>query len=508
VLTASCCAQADRNTLHLSSDGVEEFIRTNHIASVEQFLERLPDSYLSHYVLVFNSRSLQSSTFANPRVLMYGTTARLVMSFNGSPDETGYDALELFEFIDQTKSFQLEEIQFPAPGDQNAQVIFSEKNPQRCLRCHSANPHPLWDAPPLWPGSYGEVYHEKLSDSETGGLYAWLRAQPTHARYRHLKNTALYQDDATFYPSRHNVYVGAEIEAPNAQLSRLLTTLNNEKIMQQVMSSPGFSQFRYALLASLSSNCTALPTYFPQPWQRQLEIDHAGFAALDEIYLQRALNRKLQRKVADKSPPGVVSNDNSLRDFRYIAERALGIDTSEWSMALEKNAPDFTALDPIKLLLEKKLISRISAEDKNIMQEYYFRSYPENNRYCAYLEKQSRRALEGLELTQAMALPHGAAAPLTQNLGAAQIVQVCASCHTTGVAPRIEFNDPAALAARLNLPYSARGTLLNEILYRISSKAGARRMPPTINFSEPDLEELGSYFRDLSQPANPSKPDQ
>lgn len=149
VLTASCCAQADRNTLHLSSDGVEEFIRTNHIASVEQFLERLPDSYLSHYVLVFNSRSLQSSTFANPRVLMYGTTARLVMSFNGSPDETGYDALELFEFIDQTKSFQLEEIQFPAPGDQNAQVIFSEKNPQRCLRCHSANPHPLWDAPPV-----------------------------------------------------------------------------------------------------------------------------------------------------------------------------------------------------------------------------------------------------------------------------------------------------------------------------------------------------------------------
>ena len=498
LMGSDCYSQTDKSALQLSINGVEDVIRASQIRSVEQFLPMLPDSYLSHYALVFNSRSLQSSTFANPRVLMYGPSARLVMSFNGSPDEKGYDALELFEFNEQTKSFQLEEIQFPAQGDQSGKVIFSEKNPQRCLRCHSANPHPLWDAPPLWPGSYGEVYHEKLSNTETDGLYAWLRLQPGHARYQYLKNTALYQDDATFYPSRHNVYVGVEIEAPNAQLSRLLTTLNNEKIMQQVINNPNFGRFQYALLASLSSNCSALPNYFPPAWQRQIEIDHAGFGALDEIYLQRAQNRKLQRKVADKNPDSAVSKDNSLREFRYLAERALGIDTGEWSMALEKNAPDFTSLEPIKLLLEKKLIARVSAEDKNIMEEYYFRSYPGNNRYCAYLEKQSRHRLDGLELARIISFPDSAAAPVLKNMEAGQILQVCAACHTTGVAPRIEFNDPVALSARLNLPYSERGTLLNEILYRISSKAGARRMPPTINFSEPDLQVLGNYFIEIA----------
>ena len=496
LIAAECHPDPGKSTPVLTIDGVENFIRSNHIQSVEAFLPLLPDSYLSHYALVFNSRSLQSSTFANPRVLMYGNNAKLIMSFNGSPDEKGYDALELFEFNELNKSFQLEEIQFPPQGDgsANGAVIFSQKNPERCLHCHSSNPHPLWDAPPLWPGSYGEVYHEKLSANESDGLYSYLRLQPTHPRYRYLKNTALYQDDATFYPSTHNVYNGIEIEAPNAQLSRLLTSMNNEKIMHQVVTSSGFAQYQYALLASVSSNCNSLSNYFPIPWRQQIDADYAGFSKQDEIDLQRQANRKLHRKIADINPGSDPGKDNSLRDFRYIAERGLGINTSEWSMALEKNAPDFTALEPIKPMIEKKLISRISAGDKNILAEYYYRSYPDHNRYCAYLEKQSVAQLVGKEFTLA------ASVTAPNNLGANQILLICASCHTTGVAPRIPFNDPAALAARLNLHHTERGTLLDEILYRISANAGARRMPPTVNFSESDLQQLRNYFTELAQP--------
>ena len=434
---AICDAEPDKNTALLTIDAVEDLIHTHNIQSVEEFLPLLPETYLSHYALVFNSRSLQSSTFANPRVLMYGNNAKLVMSFNGSPDQKGYDALELFEFNELTKTFQLEEIQFPAQDDKSTGVHFSQKNPERCIRCHSTNPHPLWDAPPLWPGSYGEAYHEKLSGNESSGLYAFLHAQPTHPRYRYLKNTALYQDDATFYPNHHNIYNGVEIEAPNAQLSRLFTTLNNEKIMQQVMSNPRFDQYRYALLASLSSNCNALPNYFPAEWRVLIEADYAAFSTQDDVNLERQQYRKMQRSVGAKSTAGSVSKDNSLRDFRYIAERGLAINTAEWSMALERNAPDFTALEPIKLLLEKKLIAHINAEDRNIMKEYYYRNYPENNRYCAYLEKKSKGRLADLALQQVFASTEHAATQFTQNLGAGQILFICASCHTTGIAPRI-----------------------------------------------------------------------
>ena len=504
VLALTCCgAQADPAGVVpvLTINGIEEFIRAHQIQSVEQLLPYLPDSYLNHYTLLFHSRSLQSASFANPRALIYGSNGKLIMSFNGSPEQSGFDALELFEFNDLSKTFQLEEIQFPGGG---APAHFSEKNPEKCLRCHGENPHPLWDAPPSWPGSYGERYHEKLSAGESQGLYAYLRGQADHPRYRYLTNTRVYQDESTFYPSHHNIYEGKETEAPNAQLSKLLTTLNNEKIMQQVVSHPRFDQFRYALLASVSSSCATPENFFPPEWNRLIAGDYADFVRQDDLSLQRQQERKAQRSLSAGNS-GSVGKDNSLRDFRYLAERALGIKTSEWSMALEKNTPDFTALDPIKPLLEKKLISRINTQDSNIMAEYYYRNYPGNNRYCAYLAKQNIRAAEGLALNQVLMIPGTpqATAPTDSNSPVRhpqQILQLCAACHTTGVAPPIEFDNPAILSARLNLPYKTKGTLLDEILYRISKRTGQQRMPPTVNYSDQELTELENYFRQLAAP--------
>jgi len=61
------------------------------------------------------------------------------------------------------------------------------------------------------------------------------------------------------------VYNGVKTTPPNAQLSALLTALNNRSIMSEMASSPAFDAHRYVLLAAAEGSCGPLPDYFPAP---------------------------------------------------------------------------------------------------------------------------------------------------------------------------------------------------------------------------------------------------
>ena len=491
----------------LTLNGIEDFIRTNDIRSVEQFLSYLPSSYLDHYALMFQSRSLQSASFANPRALIFGNSGKLIISFNGSPDQTGYYAIEAIEFSDLSKSFQMEEIAFPEPDNQSSShAQFSKRNPDKCIKCHATNPHPIWDTPPLWPGAYGERYHEKLSKAESEGLYSYLQQQPNHPRYRFLTNTHPYTDESTFYPNRHNVYNGVESEAPNAQLTKLLTKLNVEKIIHQVSLQPQFSQYQYALLASVSPTCQAVINYFPLDWKIQAERSYADFRMTEDDDMHRQLQKKSSQSVAKKSGLADVDKSKSLLDFRFVAESGLAINTSEWGLAIEKNSSDFSAFEPVNSLLEKRLLSIVKSQDVELMNSYYYHSYPDNNKYCAYLEKQSVARLSNSNYTlQPIQAKDTKYTTFDENdpQKIQAILTICITCHTTGVAPAIPFDNLTSLTEKLNLPYSKRGKLLNEILYRISLEAGAQRMPPTVNLTESDVQLLMTYFKSLAQSSSP-----
>ncbi len=491
----------------LTLNGIEDFIRTNDIRSVEQLLSALPKSYLDHYTLMFQSRSLQSASFSNPRAIVFGTNGKLIMSFNGSPEQTGYYAIEAIEFNDLTKSFQMEEIAFPEPGDPSAHgAQFSKRNPDKCLKCHTANTHPIWDAPPLWPGAYGEAYHEKLSKAESDGLYSYLQQQASHPRYRFLTNTHPYTDESTFYPNRHNVYNGVEVEAPNAQLTTLLTKLNVEKIIHQVSSQPQFNQYQYALLASVSPACQAVINYLPREWTIQAQQYYADFRQHDNEEMHRQLQKKSSQRVGGNTGLADVDKSKSLLDFRFVAESGLAINTSEWGLAIEKNAADFSAFEPVNALLEQRLVSIVKSRDPELMNVYYYRNYPDNNKYCAYLEKQSVAQLKNSGYALQPILAKGSSLAGIDGRDAQKvqtILTICISCHTTGVAPAIPFDDVPRLTGKLKLPYSKRGPLLNEILYRISMEAGAKRMPPTINLTDSEVQLLTTYFSTLAQSSPP-----
>jgi hypothetical protein len=81
-------------------------------------------------------------------------------------------------------------------------------------------------------------------------------------------------------------------------------------------------------------------------------------------------------------------------------------------------------------------------------------------------------------------------------------LNACASCHTndtTGAVPKIDFLNPIMLKAKLADSGYKRGTLLDEIVYRISDFAPQReQMPPPAPLASGERAALEAYLRDLA----------
>src|SRR5438105_3065394 len=239
-------------------------VRSQDIGSVEELLAALPAPQRSRYALMFESRSLQGATPENPRVILFGPDARIILTFNGSPAQRGFRVVETMEFDDGQKEFRLRELVFPDPAAGAGQVQVSEVNPRHCARCHGAPPRPVWDSFPLWPGAYGERYGARLSTRERTGLAAFLARQPTHARYRQLLAVQRFADPGTFRPSARSQYAAVAQEPPNAELGIALARLQSQSIARELARRPAFASYQYALLGVADASCGGLAEFYPR----------------------------------------------------------------------------------------------------------------------------------------------------------------------------------------------------------------------------------------------------
>jgi hypothetical protein len=243
---------------------LEQLAASGRVHSVEELIAALPPEMRSHYVLVFASRSLQGASFTAPRAILFDDDARLVVSYNGDPQQRGYDALETMEFDPAANAFRFREILFPVPGNGAAAAArISAADDARCAACHGSPARPIWDTPPVWPGVYGERYHAGLSAAEAAGMTAFLRLQPTHARYRWLLGAGALAQRDTYVPDSRAVYENSPTEPPNARLSMLLSTLNVRSILGEMAARPGFEAHRYVLLAAAGRGCGAVEAFYP-----------------------------------------------------------------------------------------------------------------------------------------------------------------------------------------------------------------------------------------------------
>ena len=494
---------------------LQSLLSHQDIGSVEELIAALPAAQRNRYALVFESRSLQGASPENPRVILYGPDARFIVTFNGSPAQRGFRAVETMEFEDASKEFRLRELLFPERAAGPEKVVVSEVNPQRCTRCHGAPPRPLWDTFPLWPGAYGERYRATLSARERAGLAAFLALQPTHPRYGELLDVKRFADPQTFRSSALTQYAGIPAEPPNAELSVYLGRLQSQSIARQLVRQPAFDLYRYALLGLADNACGRLADFYPDSLWRTQRSGFERFARDSAASNARQARLKAARAAFSGAAGAVdrTTGDNALVQLRFVAESALGISTRSWTLALERGTYDFTMPPLPAQPLRETLLAEVATRDATIRDLSLYWTSSDGDRYCSYLKRRSRTALsstdgaDGVLAPDAAATPAGAAAaptvtaanaPAAATIARPAALQLCVSCHETGMAPPLPFSSPTQLMQQLRVRPSAHGTLIDEIRFRLSSAAGAQHMPLGLNLSDAERESLEAYFAGLA----------
>ncbi|MCX6109811.1 MAG: hypothetical protein NTZ90_09455 [Proteobacteria bacterium] len=236
-------------------DDVRKLIVDHSVASVDALLAALPTSYRSFYTLMQDSKSLQGASGANPRAIIYGHDASLIMTFNGSPDQKGYNTLEMLQFNQATRQFELYEATFPETA--GATATLSERNPAKCLSCHTAAPRPNWAPYFNWPGAFGSEDDGSLQGSdESQQIAAFVANYHSKPRYRNLISAeqqyqVAFSDDSRLQP-------GHKLSNYRGQTNRALTILvfrnNILRLGQLLEQQSAFLQNKW-LVANILTNC-------------------------------------------------------------------------------------------------------------------------------------------------------------------------------------------------------------------------------------------------------------
>ena len=203
-------------------EALVSLIQDHHLTKIEDVLPLLPAEMRANYTLMHHSRSLQSSSFENPRAILFGKDASLVCTFNGSISQTGFDALECMQFRSASASFDFRQIQFPTTENQLKSVSFSESGKSAdgrisCSACHTTDNRPNWLVYANWQGSYGA--NDDGLKQDLKAYLGFVSKRPLHPRYRFL-----IQGTAPTDP--YIVHGNAVQNRPNLRLSDLLGRMN------------------------------------------------------------------------------------------------------------------------------------------------------------------------------------------------------------------------------------------------------------------------------------------
>lgn len=476
-------------------------IEMRQVASVEELVPLLPATLRSRYTLVFASRSLQQATYGAPRVILYGSDAHLVLTFNGDSSERGFNTVETLEF-GQDKQFRLREIRFPPPGSKEA-VLFSEPNPATCQACHGSPARPVWDSWPLWPGAYGQRYDAPLSAQERAGLESFLAQQASNPRYGQLLGIQRLADPETFHGTQSKRYAGVLREPPNAELGALLDGLAVESLVRQLREQPGFAAYEYALLGLAGGDCGAVADFLPSAAKSTALMGLRRLTETSALANRWAATLKDQRLRALSEPArahhlraesiAAVPSTATLVPLRLIAEAGLVMNTDTWTLALEKGTYDFTPSPGARPTLRDALLAEVADQDPTLAALSSYATSVDGDRYCRYLQRRSQAALGAQNVTASV---DWSLSDRTRSAGLhpQQVLQICARCHESGAAPHIPFLQESALKHALLSETKPRARLLDEVLFRLSPDAADGRMPLGIRLSDEERGELERYF--------------
>ena len=377
-------------SIDMHFDELARLVTINNVRSIEQLLPLLPEVIRSHHALLYESRSAQGATYESPRVILFRPDATFIMAYGGDRNLPGYFSLETIAWDDRNRVFCFREVLFPREITSDEPVSFSAPNPPKCGRCHGAKPRPLWDTYPAWPGAYGEVEHARPEADEMAGLTAFLAAREKSARYRSLisagsRRELFPEEDRTFYN-------GKEALSQNAQLGLALQNLVCRAIASDVIASPRFPPFRYAILASLDPQCLAIDAFVPERI-RALFAEKLGQFESETVRANATQAEEKRRRTRSHAAPQPVAQPETLTAFRYLVEQGLGLPTRAFTLALEKGTYDFTSPRPVTKVLEREIFDAVAHADPAIRSAYGATDH--RDVYCALLRRRSLAELGG-----------------------------------------------------------------------------------------------------------------
>jgi hypothetical protein len=316
------------------------------VDTVQALVPLLPRALRANFTLVYDSRSpfKDQITPAQPRVILFTDDGRFLLTFIGDPKAPGHDLVETMSFDDDTAQFKLNAYVLPAAQRAGWAPSAEAAN---CAGCHGADPRPIYDSYPLWPGFYGSVldtfFRDRIGRTELKKYRAFLAGTAKAGVYRSLvfrlgSPTSPYLDPKLV--RRHSVEVDPKAFPflPNTRLGMALTELNRARIYRKLAAGPSFAAHEKDILAELLE-CPGAP----QPSRQTVR---AVRAALDAENTAR-----LKRLGGQPNDPAIsifgmeeLKFVHALAEIDDVAARA-GADRTDWSMALEpKSAAYFDGI--------------------------------------------------------------------------------------------------------------------------------------------------------------------
>jgi hypothetical protein len=312
------------------------------VDSVAELVPLLPDELRKNFTFVYDSRSpfKASITPQLPRVILFTDDGRLVLTFIGDEQAPGADLLESMSFDDEQAKFVMNAYLLPAAERRAWRPSASDA---KCERCHGADPRPIFDSYPHWPGFYGSVQdtfpRDRVGEKERKNYAAFIAGAAKTGVYKDLIYPAgtpvsPFLDPKLFKDNTVELEPELLPVMPNARLGIALTELNRSRIYRKLAAGPGFAANEKKILALLLE-C--------RPTDRPSQVDVR--AVFEQLKGENALRAKRLNLLP--SDPHKDRNDaQELKFVRELAEivtaaRLAGVDRSDWSMALEVGSLTF-----------------------------------------------------------------------------------------------------------------------------------------------------------------------
>jgi hypothetical protein len=480
----------DRLDDQVSIDSFWQNIENQNTQTLEEALELLPNKFFENYVLMYRSRSLQESSFLFPRAIVFGQTARFILSFNGHPKQRGYDNLEIVQFREDTHSWEFREITFY----QDRSPHLSEANPRKCLECHQSprrqnvDPRPNWEPYNFWPGAYASL------DSEIRPLlYERYQAYLSGQRQRLPRPMERFLPQDLFLAEeqgqeqsqlerfeslvkeghpRYQHLGPFNVRSP-LNLTKATTTYNMRRLARLAREELGeelFSVYKYALLglgdAQGMVNSRRLPFACGQLYLPD---------TIKQTHIEQALQTRHYEPNLYIKPERAMRWKVDLAAGLDILLAPLGIDTTDWSM-------DFRTQGRFSFRNRYTSPHHSPTHWRDAM-EIVYDADPALQLNCQQLSEHSEQALaEYYRQRDSTEILNGR--PMQSSSPSQPLIRRCISCHVEymdgGQAPYIPFDNFDGLKPLLNQGQYARGTLFDEILYRTSDHAPLEeQMPPS-----------------------------